>query len=292
MNIKKWLILTFLVTVKLLSSNAIAESSVWKVSKGGNYFYLGGTIHLLTAADHPLPKEFSVAYNEASVVIFETDLTAAQTPEFQSRLMSSMTYNDSRRLNSELKAETYNQLQQYLLSRQIPITTFENFQPWGVSLMITMLEYQRLGMMPNYGVDPYFHRLAIADGKIVMSLETPEEQLNVLSSMSNVDPDKGVEYTLIDLERMPQFIADMKSNWRIGDIDAFSRMDSVIDMQTKFPGMYERLVTRRNNAWMEKLPYLVDDSPIELVLVGALHLSGPEGLLDQLESNGFVVNQM
>ena len=42
-----------------------AQSSVWKVSKGGNTLYIGGTSHLLRTSDYPLPAEFDLAYAAA-----------------------------------------------------------------------------------------------------------------------------------------------------------------------------------------------------------------------------------
>ena len=62
MKIRILLKATVLVCVQIFSLNAIADTSVWKVSKADNYFYLGGTIHLLSKDDHPLPEEFAEAY--------------------------------------------------------------------------------------------------------------------------------------------------------------------------------------------------------------------------------------
>ena len=41
-----------------VSITATAESAVWKVSKGEDYLYLAGTVHVLRASDYPLPREF------------------------------------------------------------------------------------------------------------------------------------------------------------------------------------------------------------------------------------------
>ena len=292
MNIRKCIVCAVFVSFNLLAYNALAESSVWKVSKGKNYFYLGGTVHLLTADDHPLPDEYSTAYKDASKIFFETDLIAIQTPEFQSRFIAAMTYSDDRTLASELEPKIYRKLEEFMALRQIPITNFSKFQPWGVSLMIATLEYQRLGMMPNYGVDAYFNNLALADSKKIMSLETPEEQLIFLTSMAKIDPNAGIEYTLRDLERLPESIKLMKKNWRSGDLEAFSTNAFVVQMNMEFPEMYNTIVTNRNNAWMKQLPSLIDDSNREFVLVGAMHLNGEEGLLNQLKTQGFKVEQL
>ena len=292
MNIIKFIVCSVLVSFNLLACSALAESSVWKVSKGKNYFYLGGTIHLLTAGDHPLPDEFSTAYKDASKIVFETDLIAMQAPEFQTKLIAAMMYNDDRTLASELEPEIYSKLEDFMTLRQIPIANFLKFQPWGVSLVIVMLEYQRLGMMPNYGVDEHFKNLALADSKKIVGLETPEEQLIFLASMAKIDPNLGVEYTLRDLERLPEFIQLVQQNWRSGDLEAFSTNAFVVQMKTEFPEMYNTIVTNRNNAWMTQLPSLIDDSNKEFVLVGVMHLSGKEGLLNQLKTQGFKVEQL
>jgi len=289
---RKLVVLAVLISINLLSYNAFAESSVWKVSKGKNYFYLGGTIHMLTENDHPLPNEFSVAYKDASKIFFETDLVETQTAEFQSRLISAMTYSDDRTLGSELSLKVYSELADFMAMRKIPIENFSKFLPWGVSLMITMLEYQRLGMIPDYGVDAYFNNLALADSKKIDSLETPKEQLKLLTSMGKLDPNLSIEYTLRDLERLPEFIKLMKTSWRSGDLEKLSTSPFVVQMKMEFPEMYNTMVTNRNNAWMKQLPSLIDDNARELVLVGAMHLSGKDGLLYQLKTQGFKVEHL
>ncbi|WP_188750676.1 TraB/GumN family protein [Marinobacterium zhoushanense] len=292
MSIRNAILCAVLVGFNLMASSAFAESSVWKVSKGENYFYLGGTIHLLSAADHPLPDEFNLAYNDAGKIFFETDLAATKTPEFQSKFIAAMMYSDDRTLQSELDPAIYRKLESFMTSRHMPIAQFSKFQPWGVSMMIVLFEYQRLGMMPNYGVDAYFNSLAVSDNKIIMSLETPDEQINFLRSMAKIDQDIGVEYTLRDLKRLPEFIDSMKQNWRSGDLEALAESIFVAQMQREFPELYDSIVTSRNNAWMRQLPRLTDDSEREFVLVGAMHLYGKEGLLNQLALQGFSVEQL
>jgi len=292
MNIGKIIGCALLIGFNFLASSAFAESSVWKVSKGQNYFYLGATIHLLSEGDYPLPDEFDIAYRDAGVIFFETDLVAAQSPEFQMKFMSAMMYSDDRTLAGVLEPGLYRRLETFLASRQIPIATFSKFQPWGVSLMIAILEYQRLGMSPKYGVDAYFNNMALSDNKKIMSLETPEEQLSFLASMEKIDPNVGIEYTLRDLDRLPEFIQQIKQNWRSGDLEAFATNASVVQMKAEFPEMYNTIVTERNDAWMSQLPALIDDSDREFVLVGAMHLYGKEGLLNQLKQQGFNVEQL
>ena len=286
----------FLIIILMLNvffhQSAVASSAVWKISKEGSYFYLGGTIHVLTATDHPLPSEFSTAYKDSNIIYFETDLDAMQLPKYQSKIMAEMSNRDGQTLADQLDTKTYTNLTTYLTARHLSPAQFDSLQPWAASLMLTMMEYQRLGMLPDYGVDTYFNKRAQDDGMKRMSLETPDAQLAALSSMSKIDPNDYVQYTLEDLERLPEFITEMKTAWRKGDIASLSKIDMIKTMKTDFPEIYNTLLTNRNNNWMKELVRLNDDKNTEFVLVGALHLYGEDGLLVLLAQAGFKITQL
>ena len=90
-----------------------AETSVWTVEKDGNRLFIGGTIHLLTAADYPLPAAFEKAYLGSSVVVLETDMQMLQSKEFQATMMRQLSYSDGRNLQQVLKKTTYQALLQF-----------------------------------------------------------------------------------------------------------------------------------------------------------------------------------
>ncbi|MEM1154525.1 MAG: TraB/GumN family protein [Pseudomonadota bacterium] len=276
----------------LLSQLALAESSVWKVSNGSDYLYLGGTIHLLAADDYPLPEEFDSAYKDAQTIILETDISAVNSPDFQAKLMAAMSYDDERTLASVLEPEVFSDLEQFMASRQIPSLGFFAIQPWGVMLLVTMMEYQRMGLLPGYGVDLHFNNRAMADNKTILGLETPEEQLSFLASMGEVDPNLMVKNTLQDLQRLPEFVDLMKSSWRSGDLEALSEYGMIEQMKADAPELYATLISRRNDAWMAQLPGLLDRDDVVFVLVGAMHLNGDDGMLNQLRQQGYEVTQV
>lgn len=291
-KIKPWLACLMLVGLSVISQVTQAQSSVWKISKGQDHFYLGGTLHLLSETDYPLPAEFDQAYQASDTLIFETSLEAMEDPAFQQLFMSTMTYKDRRTLESELKPGTYRSLLRYMLSRKIPIQQFSKFQPWGVSLMISMLEYQRLGMLPQYGVDRFFSEKAMKEDKGIKALETPEQQLTFLSSMAQVDPNVSINHTLRELKRLPNMLDEITEAWRTGDMNTFSESAYVEDMKKLFPKVYQTILVKRNNNWLKLLPKLIGNDEKEFVLVGTMHMVGKEGLLAQLKRRGFTVEQL
>ena len=70
-------------------------------------------MHLLPAEQFPLPDEFTTAYKQADILVFETDIRELETPQGMQLLMQHAMYSDGRQLNQVLSAGTYQQLQQF-----------------------------------------------------------------------------------------------------------------------------------------------------------------------------------
>lgn len=58
----------------VLFSGHLGAAPVWQVTQGNNTFYLGGTIHVLSQEDYPLPASFELAYGASEMLFFETDV--------------------------------------------------------------------------------------------------------------------------------------------------------------------------------------------------------------------------
>jgi uncharacterized protein YbaP (TraB family) len=56
--------------------------------------------------------------------------------------------------------------------------------------------------------------------------------------------------------------------------------------------MYQRLLVERNKNWMPKIEALFTRRGRALVVVGAAHLVGPDGLLAMLKAKGYTVEQL
>lgn len=288
----KFIQLMCLAALLMFSPVAYPKSSVWKITKGDKFFYLGGTVHFLSASDHPLPKEFEFAYQNSEKLIFETDIVKIKTPESQQKFLRAMLFDSKRTLMDELDPRTFNELKNFLAGRQISIENFLSFQPWAVGLTISVLEYRRMGMKTEYGVEEYFNMKVSLDKKQRGYLESVDEQLSFLLSMADVESNLMINHTLRDLKLLPSYLEFLKNSWRKGDIEAVTKHSSIVQMKSEFPSLYNTLIVNRNNRWMKHLLKLNDNDIIEFVLVGALHLNGEEGLLSQLENEGFGISQL
>lgn len=280
-------LLTLLLAVAL---SAQADTSVWKVTKGDHYLYVGGTIHLLSREDFPLPQGFTSAYQDSDMVVLETDIAALQTTEYQRQLLMATTYSGDNSVLQHLSDDTADLLRRYLEDRHMPAAPLFRFKPGMLSMTLTVLELQQLGLT-EAGVDEYFRRQALNDGKDLGYLESPDQQIRFLVDMGKGQEDELIRHTILEMERLPQDMNTIRAAWRDGDTErlAAAGLERWAD---QFPDLYDRILVDRNRDWIPEIERLLDTGDIELVLFGALHLVGDDGVLALLEDQGYLVEQV
>jgi hypothetical protein len=280
-------LLIFMFAIAL--SSVSADSPVWKIVKGDNQLYIGGTIHILTQADYPLPESFEKAYAAAAILVFETDMQKIKTPEFQQLLMSKVVYPEGRSLKTVLNQATYQKLEEHFASRGIPLGNLVKFKPGMVAMTMTIIELQRLGLLGT-GVDEFFNLRAINDQKELGQLETIDQQAEFLSTMGQGRENELISRTLRDLKKLPTQLQTMKDAWRQGD-DRKLKEVALTPFKNDFPDLYQQLIVKRNNAWIDKIEAMLATQEIELILVGALHLVGEDGVLALLAERGYQIQK-
>lgn len=293
MQLTRSLLILF-ATLMFSLNSVLAKSPVWKISNDDNYLFLGGTIHLLSEEDYPLPQAFEIAFSSADELFFETDIESMKLPQNQMKLIPVFMFSDSRTLRGELSSSVYSQLESFLAGRGIPIANFNKFTPAGISLTLTILELQRLGAVDASGVangvDQYYSKRGAAADKKMGSLESIDDQISFLQRMNEEDSDQIVKSSLRDLAKMESLWKQMLTAWRTGDLQALEEL-GVKPMQ-EFPRLFKFLIVQRNDNWLKKIKPMMDTPEIEFVLVGAMHMVGSDGLLEQLRMSGFQVEQL
>ncbi|MCP4878183.1 MAG: TraB/GumN family protein [Gammaproteobacteria bacterium] len=274
----------------LFSVNVNAESPVWKIEKNGNSTFLGGTFHILTENDYPLPKAFDIAYVQSARVVFETDIQKLQSPEFQQHMLDKLSYTEGRSLRQELNEDTLLSVKTFFEDRGVPFTNIVNFKPGMVLMMMTIVELQRLGLVGT-GVDAYFSEKAFNDRKKTGQLETVEEQLEFIANMGVGQEDEMLSYNMADLEKLPELWQTMKGAWRNGDLMRLKEI-AISPLIREYPEVFQSLLIDRNDNWMPQIEAMLKTKEVEFVLVGVLHLAGKDGLLERFAALGYSVKQL
>lgn len=281
-------VLAFFLVVFSFSVYAIGP--VWQVSNQQHTLYIGGTIHTLTNEDYPLPAAFDTAYSNADVLVLETDIAGMKTPEAQRLLVDTILYKDGKTLQTVLSPATYQELENFLVSRGGDINNVEQFKPGMLSILLTLEELKRLGQLGE-GVDDYFDQRAQVDNKPRLFLETIEQQLGFLAEMGEGQEDRFILYSIRELDDLASDMDLLKTAWRTGDNKTLEEV-GITEWKKDFPTIYQNLLVKRNNAWIPQIETMLTNPAVEIVLVGALHLVGDEGVLQQLRDRGYTVKQL
>jgi uncharacterized protein YbaP (TraB family) len=264
-------------------------SSVWKISKGGNVLFLGGSIHLLRAQDFPLPKEFDIAFAQSAILALEADVEQAATPEAAAFMLAQMMLPQGKTLESVLAPDVYDLLRAKYEAFGIPIETFSQMKPTMVVTMLEMLQIQESGFIEQ-GVDMHYLAKAKEEGKALDFLETVEEQLALFAGMGEGYEDDFVRYSIADSENSEKFLVTIVSEWKEGKA-AFTE-SMLAEMQEDWPMVYQPLIAKRNAAWLPRIEAYLTGKPVEFVIVGLAHLHGNQGLLRLLADSGYTVEQL
>ena len=201
-----------------------------------------------------------------------------------------LSYTDGRNLRHVLSPENYRAVEKFFTDRNIPMVQVGWFKPGMLSITMTVVELQRLGLT-GIGVDEHFETRAKNDGKKLGYLETVDMQIEFLANMGIGQEDALIAYTLADIERLPRLWRQLSDAWRNGDLPGLDEVGAK-PVRTEFPSIYAELVIDRNNAWLPQIVQMLETGPVELVLVGALHLSGKDGLLAQVSARGYELQQL
>ena len=271
-------------------NNKETGSPVWKISRGSNVMYLGGSIHTLRDTDFPLPDEFDYAFSMSDVLVLETDINKMNSQEVQEYLIFNSLFLDGRSLKTVLSPQTFEILSQVCAEYGFPIVDeIELFKPSMVINILTVLMIQELGFAEE-GVDQYYFEKAVRENKPVSFLETLQSQIDVMVSMGEGYEDEYVLYSLQDIDDTEADLDIMVAEWKKG-ITATAE-ESLTEMINEWPMLYKSMITDRHDVWFPQIDEFLVSGKTHFVIVGFLHLPGPYGLLKYLENSGCTVEQL
>jgi uncharacterized protein YbaP (TraB family) len=271
------------------NSTPAAKHAAWKIEGPKCSVYLLGSVHVLKAEHYPLPAVFERAYTNARIVVFETDIGAMMKPQTQMQMMTKAQLPDGQTLKDVLSEPTYKDLSAYLKQSEVPEMMIGSMRPGMVVMMLAMLELQKLGYDPEQGMDLHFHQRATKDGKTERGLETVDFQLGLICDLSKAEGESLIKSTLRDMKDAKGKFAELITAWQQGDSAALEKL--LNQARKDDPSVMKRFLTDRNAKWVPQIEELVKGTNNAVVIVGAGHLVGKDGVVDLLQQRGHKVAQ-
>lgn len=277
-----------LFTALLLSSAARADADapfLWEVQGPKARHFLLGSVHMLPDTAHPLPEALESAYNITRAVVFESNLTDLAAPELQGRMLGAAKDDRPGGLKAQIGKPLYKKLQKRAQALGMPTPVCEGFRAWFCALTLELFALQQAGFNAERGVDQYFYSRTLDDGRPVTGLESAQHQLELFIGMPDALSNRLLAATLDESTTTSQSPVELHRMWRSGDLAALEKL--VRQLRTRYPEVHARLLAERNRAWLPKLLEHFNGAEPKLVIVGAAHFAGADGLLALLKAKGF-----
>lgn len=284
--------------VALLASSASSafdapKPLLWKVSDGDNHVYLLGSFHALKPSDYPVAASVSKAFADAETVAFEISPAEMGSADLPVKMIAAAQLPAGKSLQQSVSAASWQRLQQYSEKRGMPLENFDRMEPWFMSLVISMQELALIGYDPKQGLDQHLIELSAKAGKRTRGLETADEQIAALDSMSPTEQQQMLSESLDDAQNFKAKMDELHDDWRSGN-DVALEKSLALDFKREYAQLYQRINVARNQAWLPKIRRMLDEEHKDdsMVVVGSLHLLGPDGLVSQLKAKGYKVERL
>lgn len=269
-----------------------AAAFLWEVSSMTNKVYLYGTVHAGKPAWYPLPLAVEQAFADSVTLVVEADIS--DTEAMKRAQPATLAPGDT--LEKHVDPAVYERFRKLLPRYQLPEAQVARMKPFMAVSLLVFSEWARLGYRPDLGVEGYLIGKAHEAKKAVREIEGLEAQLDLMDSLSEEQNKRIFEGTVEALEGglAGEQIEGMVKAWQEGDPRAMLEMSRRYNDKVKGAGeLEEKFVWGRHDAMLKKIEsYLNESKDRSFVAVGALHLSGPRGLVEQLRKRGYIVRQL
>ncbi|NEM98163.1 TraB/GumN family protein [Pontibacter burrus] len=277
---------------KTAEKNVAAKSLLWEVSGNGlkQPSYLYGTYHLLNDSYLNTVPEVKARFEQSKGVVVEVELDSAKMMQMGAKMVM-----PDNKISSLLSAEDFALVgQEVKQTLGYDLRMLDQMKPVTLMLMLSMTEYQKQEVVKQYtgqALDAYFANTGRKNGKKITSLETLEQQFNILYDHYPID------------KQATQLVEYVKNKEKV--IEASKNL-SALYLEKDLAGMWDvsveynkltggedmaYIVDDRNKNWMTQLPAIMKEQSM-FIAVGAMHLPGQNGLIELLRSAGYTVKPL
>jgi uncharacterized protein YbaP (TraB family) len=203
-----------------------------------------------------------------------------------------MIYAGDDSLENHISKEVMDMLISMLEKHSVPFHYISKFKPWAVEQFVILLEYQALGINPEWGIDVHFLKSAVAQKKQILELEGVAEQLDFLESFSEELQELSLKTTLIEIATLKDYVGLIFDMWKNGKGEEL--YDFIYKTYADCPELaplYDTLYVKRNNNMAQKLLDMIEQGGKYFVVVGAAHFVGPDSIIAILSKENYKIEQ-
>jgi uncharacterized protein YbaP (TraB family) len=270
---------------------------LWKISGKGlsHPSYIFGTHHLAKLSIIDSIKGLKPAFESAQQIIGEVDMKDMQASATMQLMQKKMMIDNDTTLRMLFTPTDYEKVNKCIKENLngVDLSLMQKVRPAFLSNNLEVILY--LKQMGDFNIqeqlDSYFQKEGLAKGKIVIPLETIEQQFDILFNSASLRRQAELLVCMIDnIKKETEQTLALNAFYKYQKLDAMYKLSLENEGNNcdPRPEEMENLIYKRNKTWVTKLPSLMKTAP-SFIAVGALHLPGPHGVLILLKKAGYTV---
>lgn len=263
-----------------ITTCVVAEPLVWQAENANRQFIILGSIHAGDENFYPLPTAFTAHWDSADALVVEANILKPSSAQLNPTVATTaQMLTESEKQSLAATAKLAGLSSSPLLSSP----------PWLAAISLQMKMAEQAGLSPDRGIDITLLKRAQAKQMPILELESIEQQLRLMEQLDDHGKDLLMT-TVNEWEEMTKQLSCLISAWQAGDQQQLATLfdDSQYTDKTD-----TALINDRNHGWAKQL---TDDPMYQrgkfLIVVGAMHLLGEEGLPALLKQQGFSIKQL
>ena len=266
---------------------AAADPPIWIVRKGAATVVLFGSVHLLPPGLAWRTPALDRALARADQLWFELPINSDSIEAADNASMRQGMLPPGQSLARLLSPEANARLARVSETFHLAPEYLDRMRPWMAEITVSNAVDARARASASEGVEEQIQStmpLSLAR----RAFESPREQIGLLANAPLTDQTASLTETLRECEEQPDLYQRVVADWMKGDVVALEA-DSLGPLRKATPGLYKRLIIERNHRWLAVLRGRLKHRGYTVVVVGAGHLIGPDGLPAQLRAEGYSV---
>ena len=256
--------------------------ALWKVADEDTTIYLFGTVHALPKDVDWFKGNVADALASSDILVTEIMMTPDAATDMQSIIMNTGMLPADQKLRDMLDEKQRASYDAAMTKLGMPVETFDRFEPWYASMMLSMLPIMREGYSPESGVEAVLTTKG-GEAKPRGELETIEFQMSLFDQLPLDSQIAFLVQAAEGVDTIKGMLDKMIAEWLEGDADGLAElMNEGLTDQV----LAERLLYQRNANWAEWIDTRLDTPGTVFIAVGAGHLAGAKSVQDALELRG------
>lgn len=264
----------------------------WRVSSPTAVVHMLGSIHFADSSFYPMRAVIEKNFQAADELVVELDITDINPQQYRDYISRHGYYPPGDSIKQHISKQSWRRLQSVLHEFNIAPESVVSKKPGLLIMDLTAVMLARLGFQAKDGIDLHFIRQAKQLGKPVLGLETLQQQLSTFINMPAQET--LLQASLDDADQADDQLQRLEQAWKSGDDTALLQL-----MITRPEAQYkdyrlinEALLYRRNDAMTARIRAMLAGDKIHFVVVGAAHLVGERGIVQQLQRAGYTVERL